>query len=45
MGPDNQYRFKLYGTAHLMGLGTVADVSLAEVRDAAMSPASWSSRA
>ena len=30
------YRFKLHGKSHLMGLGTVADVSLAEARDAAM---------
>ncbi len=29
------YRFKLHGKSHLMGLGTVTDVSLAEVRDAA----------
>jgi integrase len=29
------YRFKLHGKPHLMGLGTVADVSLAEARDAA----------
>src|SRR5215469_10797207 len=37
-GPDNRswlYRFKLHGKAHLMGLGTAADVSLAEARDAA----------
>src|SRR5579862_8960954 len=37
-GPENRswlYRFKLHGKAHLMGLGTVADVSLAEARDAA----------
>jgi integrase len=30
-----RYRFKLHGEPHLMGLGTVADVSLAEARDAA----------
>jgi integrase len=29
------YRFKLHGKSHLMGLGTVVDVSLAEARDAA----------
>ena len=29
------YRFKLHGKPHLMGLGTVDDVSLAEARDAA----------
>jgi len=29
------YRFKLHGKPHLMGLGTLADVSLAEARDAA----------
>ena len=29
------YRFKLHGRAHLMGLGAVDDVSLAEARDAA----------
>ncbi|MBV8870068.1 MAG: DUF4102 domain-containing protein, partial [Acetobacteraceae bacterium] len=29
------FRFKLHGTAHLMGLGTLADVSLAEAREAA----------
>ena len=29
------YRFKLYGKGHLMGLGTLADVSLAEAREAA----------
>ena len=29
------YRFKLHGKPHLMGLGTAADVSLAEARDAA----------
>lgn len=29
------YRFKVHGKAHLMGLGTFADVSLAEARDAA----------
>src|SRR5271166_3338205 len=42
-GPDKRerpnrswlYRFKLHGKAHLMGLGTVDDVSLAEARDAA----------
>jgi integrase len=37
-GPENRswlYRFKLHGKAHLMGLGTVDDVSLAEARDAA----------
>ena len=37
-GPANRswlYRFKLHGTAHLMGLGTVDDVALAEARDAA----------
>jgi integrase len=28
------YRFKLHGKAHLMGLGTVGGVSLAEARDA-----------
>ncbi len=30
-----RYRFKLHGKPHLMGLGTIADVSLAEARDAA----------
>lgn len=37
-GPKNRswlYRFKLHGKGHLMGLGTVDDVSLAEARDAA----------
>ena len=37
-GPDKRswlYRFKLHGRAHLMGLGAVDDVSLAEARDAA----------
>ena len=37
-GPEQRswrYRFKLNGEAHLMGLGTLADVSLAEARDAA----------
>jgi integrase len=37
-GPANRswlYRFKLHGKPHLMGLGTAADVSLAEARDAA----------
>ena len=37
-GADNRswlYRFRLHGKAHLMGLGMVADVSLAEARDAA----------
>ncbi|HME25230.1 MAG TPA: integrase arm-type DNA-binding domain-containing protein [Acetobacteraceae bacterium] len=42
-GPDKRerpnrswlYRFKLHGKAHLMGLGTVDDVSLAEARDVA----------
>jgi integrase len=37
-GPTNRswvYRFKLHGRAHLMGLGTVHDVSLAEAREAA----------
>jgi integrase len=37
-GPANRswlYRFKLYGKAHLMGLGTTDDVSLAEARNAA----------
>src|SRR5277367_4015508 len=37
-GPDKRswlYRFKLHGKPHLMGLGTVDDVSLAEARDAA----------
>lgn len=37
-GPENRswlYRFKLHGKPHLMGLGTVDDVSLAEARDAA----------
>src|SRR5215510_15592443 len=37
-GPENRswlYRFKLHGRSHLMGLGAVADVSLAEARDAA----------
>jgi hypothetical protein len=37
-GPDKRswlYRFKLHGKAHLMGLVTVGDVSLAEARDAA----------
>ena len=29
------YRFKLHGKPHLMGLGALADVSLAEARDAA----------
>ena len=29
------FRFKLHGKAHLMGLGAVADVSLAEAREAA----------
>ncbi len=29
------FRFKLHGKAHLMGLGTVVDVSLAEAREAA----------
>src|SRR4029077_15506752 len=32
------YRFKLHGKSHLMGLGTVADVSLAEARDPAAAP-------
>lgn len=38
-GPENRswlYRFKLHGKGHLMGLGTLADVSLAEAREAAM---------
>src|SRR5579863_7603499 len=37
-GPENRswlYRFKLHGKAHLMGLGTVDDVSLSEARDTA----------
>jgi integrase len=37
-GPVNRswlYRFKLHGKSHLMGLGTVEDVSLAEARDGA----------
>ncbi|HET7879562.1 MAG TPA: integrase family protein, partial [Acetobacteraceae bacterium] len=37
-GPANRswlYRFRLHGKAHLMGLGTATDVSLAEARDAA----------
>jgi hypothetical protein len=37
-GPDQRswlYRFKLHSRPHLMGLGTVRDVSLAEARDAA----------
>lgn len=37
-GPQHRswlYRFKLHGKAHLMGLGAIADVSLAEARDAA----------
>ena len=37
-GPNKRswlYRFKLHGKAHLMGLGAVDDVSLAEARDAA----------
>jgi hypothetical protein len=37
-GPENRswlYRFKLHRKAHLMGLGTAGDVSLAEARDAA----------
>src|SRR5215472_16903615 len=37
-GPANRswlYRFKLHGRPHLMGLGRVNDVSLAEARDAA----------
>jgi integrase len=37
-GPANRswlYRFKLHRKSHLMGLGTVGDVSLAEARDAA----------
>lgn len=37
-GSENRswlFRFKLHGRPHLMGLGTVADVSLAEARDAA----------
>lgn len=37
-GPENRswlYRFKLQGKPHLMGLGTLADISLAEARDAA----------
>src|ERR1700761_3008637 len=37
-GPENRswlYRFKLHGKAHLMGLGALADVSLAEARDTA----------
>jgi integrase len=37
-GPANRswlYRFKLHGRSHLMGLGIVADVSLAEAREAA----------
>src|ERR1700693_42393 len=37
-GPANRswlYRFKLHGKAHLMGIGTFDDVSLAEARDAA----------
>jgi integrase len=37
-GPENRswiYRFKLHSKAHLMGLGTVEDVSLSEARDAA----------
>jgi integrase len=29
------YRFKLYGKGHMMGLGTIHDVSLAEARDVA----------
>src|SRR4051812_8168268 len=39
-GPSNRswvYRFKLHGKAHLMGLGAVADVSLAEAREATAS--------
>jgi integrase len=38
-GPENRswlYRFKLQGKPHLMGLGTVGDLSLAEARDAAV---------
>src|SRR5215831_4203375 len=37
-GPANRswlYRFNLHGKGHLMGLGAVDDVSLAEARDAA----------
>jgi hypothetical protein len=37
-GPANRswlYRFKLHSKPHLMNLGTVGDVSLAEARDAA----------
>jgi integrase len=37
-GPEKRswlYRFKLHGKAHLMGLGSFGDVSLAEARDAA----------
>ena len=37
-GPEHRswlYRFKLHGKPHLMGLGTFADLSLAEARDVA----------
>ena len=37
-GPQNRswlYRFKLHGKPHLMGMGTLADLSLAEARGAA----------
>ena len=43
-GPEQRpwrYRFKRHGKPHLMGLGTVADVSLAEARGSC--PRAWCS--